>query len=72
MISYHILDNQEPDTMNSCDLIEKVRKCYAQPKKCHRSIDDSERKYINNLIDKRAMLQKLKMLSIAFILLQKC
>ena len=53
MISYHILDNQQPETINTYGLIEKIRKCYTQSKKCHRSIDDSERKYINELIDKR-------------------
>ena len=53
MISYHILDNQQPCTTNTYSLIEKIRKCYTQSKKCHRSIDNSERKYINDLIDER-------------------
>ena len=56
MISCHILDNQQPEPMNSYGLIEKIRQCYTQSKKCHRSIDDSKRKHADDLIDKRSEL----------------
>ena len=56
MISYHILDNQHPESPNSYQLIEKIRKFYAQSKKCHRSIDDSEHNNFNSLIEKRSEL----------------
>ena len=50
MIAYHVLDKQQPEAMNSYGLIEKIRKCYIQSNKCHRSIDDFERKCVNDLL----------------------
>ena len=56
MTSHHVSDNKLLYSPNSYQLIEKICECHAQSKKCHRSIDDSERKYINELIDKRSEL----------------
>ena len=53
MIPYDMLDKQQPDKTNSYQLIEKSRKFYTQSKKFHRSIDDSEKRYINSLINQR-------------------